>query len=256
MTVSNPTIVFAPGAWHLASCFDPVCDALKSRGWSTEAVPYPSVGAEPPTKTIEDDSSALRGVLQRLADKGDQIVLVVHSYGGLVGANAVDGLGYRQRQAQGLSGGVIMFVYMAAFVTPLGKSIKDMLGGQFLPWMNFQGNHVYVDNPKQVFYHDMDEEAQKKTIAALQHQSAPVFTGTVTYEPWHDIECMYFFCDDDQALPLPIQEQMAQMLGSKALSFHTKASHSPFLSQVDDVVKGLEYAAEEAKARARAQVAN
>ncbi|KAM5344445.1 hypothetical protein ACJ41O_012981 [Fusarium nematophilum] len=252
MSSSKPVIVFTPGAWHTPDCFDAARDALHARGWLTEAVSYPSVGAEPPVKGLEDDAAAVRNVLQRLADNGDQIVLVVHSYGGLVGANAVKGLGYRQRQEQGLSGGVIMFVYLAAFVTPLGKSIKDMLGGKFLPWMNFQGNYVYADTPEDIFYHDVDAEGQKRAIGALKHQSARVFTDGVNYEPWHDIECMYFFCDEDKGLPLPVQDQMAGLLGPNAPKFHSKTSHSPFLSKVDDVVKGVEYAAEEGKARAKA----
>ncbi|KAF4448337.1 hypothetical protein F53441_8236 [Fusarium austroafricanum] len=247
---SNTTIVFAPGAWHQTCCFGPVRDALHSRGWTTEAVAYPSVGAEPPTKGLEDDAEAVRAVLQRLADKGDQIVLVVHSYGGLVGANAVKGLGYRQRQEQGLPGGVIMFVYLAAFVTPLGMSIKQMLGGQFLPWMNAQGNYVYADTPEEVFYHDLSEKDLEYSLKTLKHQSARVFTDTVTYEPWHDIETMYFFCDEDKALFPVVQEQMAAMLGPNAVQFHSKASHSVFLSMVDETVKGVELAVEEGKKRA------
>ncbi|KAH7195663.1 Alpha/beta hydrolase fold-1 [Fusarium oxysporum] len=246
----NPTIVFAPGAWHLASCFDPIREALHSRGWTTEAVEYPSVGAEPPTKGLDDDADAVRTVLQRLADKGEQIVLVVHSYGGLVGANAVKGLGYRQRKEQGLPGGVIMFVYLAAFVTPLGLSIKQMLGGQFLPWMNPKGDYVYADTPEEVFYHDLSGEALDSAMKTLKHQSGRVFTDTVTYEPWHDIETMYFFCDEDKALFPVVQEQMAGMLGPNAVQFHSKASHSVFLSKVDETVKGVELAAEEGRKRA------
>lgn len=135
MSSIKPTIVFAPGAWHTANCFDVVREALHARDWTTEAVEYPSVGAEPPTKGLADDANAVRASVERLSDEGKKVVLVVHSYGGLVGANAVEGLGYKQRQREGKTGGVILFVYLAAFVTPLGKSIKEMLGGQFLPWM-------------------------------------------------------------------------------------------------------------------------
>lgn len=133
--MSRPTIVFAPGAWHTPDCFDIPREELHKRGWETEAVAYPSVGAEPPTKGLADDAAALRSTLERLADAGREIVLVVHSYGGLVGQNALEGLGCKQRQAGGKKGGVIIFVYLAAFVAPKGASIKAMLGGQFLPWM-------------------------------------------------------------------------------------------------------------------------
>lgn len=149
MSSPNPTIVFAPGAWHTAGCFDVVRESLRSRGWSTEAVNNPSVGAEPPTKGLADDAERLRETLHRIAEEGKEIVLVVHSYGGLVGANAVEGLGYKQRQQQGKVGGVVMFVYLAAFVMPLGKNIKEAVGGKFLPWMKVQVNHSQVSDSYQ-----------------------------------------------------------------------------------------------------------
>lgn len=54
---------------------------------------------------------------------------------------------------------------------------------------------------------------------------------------------MYFFCKADKALLLPIQQQMAQMLGKDAPTFKSVGAHSPFLSQPQEVVEGLEYAA-------------
>jgi hypothetical protein len=59
----------------------------------------------------------------------------MHSYGGMVGAGATEDLGYAQRSEAGQLGGVIMMVWLAAFVTPKGKSVIDMLGGNWLPWM-------------------------------------------------------------------------------------------------------------------------
>ncbi|KAF4311938.1 hypothetical protein GTA08_BOTSDO12061 [Botryosphaeria dothidea] len=241
--MSKPTLVFAPGAWHTPACFDAVRDQLHARGWATEAVAYPSVGAEPPTLGLAEDVAAVRSTLERLADEGKQIVLTVHSYGGLVGQNAVEGLGYKQRAAAGKKGGVILLVYLTAFVAPKGATIKQMLGGQFLPWMKFEGDYCYAQTPEQVFYHDVDSEGQKKAIAALQHNSARIFTDEVLYEPWHEIPCFYFFCEADQALPLGIQQAMAQALGPDTPTFKSVGSHSPFLSQPGEVVEGIEYAA-------------
>lgn len=99
------------------------------------------MGSEPPTKGLKDDAAATRAVLERLAGEGKKIILVVHSYGGLVGANAVKGLGEKERVAQGKTGGVVLFVYLSAFVAPLGTSINAMLGGNFLPWMRAEVCH-------------------------------------------------------------------------------------------------------------------
>ncbi|EUC34081.1 hypothetical protein COCCADRAFT_25762 [Bipolaris zeicola 26-R-13] len=241
--MSKPTIVFIPGAWSTPDCFDITREKLHQCGWETEAVAHPSVGAEPPNKGLADDAAALRSTLQRLADDGKDIVLLVHSYGGLVGQNAVEGLGYKQRQAMGKKGGVIILVYLADFVAPKGATIKAMLGGQFLPWMKFDGDYCYATGAEVICYHDLDDEAQKAAVAKLKHQSARIFTDEVTYEPWHEILSMYFFCKADKALLLPIQQQMAQMLGKDAPTFKSVEAHSPFLSQPQEVVEGLEYAA-------------
>lgn len=107
-----------------------------------------------------------------------------------------------------------------------------------------QGDYCNAATPEVVFYHDVDDEGQEKAISKLKHSSARIFTDEVVYEPWHEISCMYFFCEEDKALPLGIQQQLAQGLGPDAVTYKTVGSHSPFLSQVQEVVDGVEYAAE------------
>jgi hypothetical protein len=131
----NPVFVFVPGAWHTADSFDVVRDLMHNRGLATEAISTPSVGAFPPDKGLHADIEHTHAVLKEMVEAGCQIVLVNHSYGGMVGAGAVKGLGYTERRKAGLPGGVIMVVWMAAFVTPKGKTLMDMLGGKHAPWM-------------------------------------------------------------------------------------------------------------------------
>lgn len=142
----NPTILFVPGAWHLPESFDAVRSLLRERGYPSIAAGLPSIGAEPPTKTLADDAALVRAEIKRLADAGKQVVVVTHSYGGLVGQNAVEDvrdLGYAQRKEAGKKGGVIMFVYMTAFVAEKGVSLLDMLGGKYLPWMAVNVNFFH-----------------------------------------------------------------------------------------------------------------
>ncbi|RBR25731.1 uncharacterized protein FIESC28_01484 [Fusarium coffeatum] len=240
---SKPTIVFIPGAWHSPDSFQLARDALQARGWETEAVAFPTVGAEPPTKGVPDDAAEVRKVLEALAEQGKQIVLVVHSYGGVVGAQAVRGLGYKQRQKEGKAGGIITFLYLSAFVVPTGQSLLKMLGGNWLPWMRVEGERVFADTPEEVFYHDMSADAQKKAVDALTHECIRAFTDETDYEPWQDMHCLYFICEEDKAIPAAVQEQMAGILGPNSIVFRSKASHSPFLSAVQDVVDGVEKAA-------------
>lgn len=135
---AQPVFVLAPGAWHTPDCYQIVQDKLHAQGWETRAVAYPSVGAEPPTKGAFDDAAAVRAEVQALADQGRQVILVGHSYGGLVICEASKGLGYKQRKAEGKEGGIVLLVFLSAFVVPKGLSLIKMLGGNPLPWMDFQ----------------------------------------------------------------------------------------------------------------------
>lgn len=110
----KPIFVLAPGAWHTPDCFELIQDKLHAQGYETRGVVYPSVGAEPPDKGLFDDAAALRAEIEMHANQERQVIVVVHSYGGLVGAEAVKGLGHKQRKTEGKNGGVTLLVYLAA----------------------------------------------------------------------------------------------------------------------------------------------
>ncbi|KAJ5540307.1 alpha/beta-hydrolase [Penicillium frequentans] len=244
---SNPIFVFVPGAWHTPDTFDIVRDVLAKRGYESEAVPNVSVGATDTSFGLLADVAHTKSVIQTLADQGRQIVVVNHSYGGLVGAGAVEGLGLKQRVQAGLSGGVIQVVWMAAFVAPKGMSVIDMLGGDYLPWMLLKDpddGYCYSSQEETIFYHDMTPEARKTAISKLKPHAKPSFHEKAIYEPWHDMPSFYLFCDQDKAVPLQLQEGLAQTLGNPG-THHADGSHSAFLSVPDQVADGLELALKE-----------
>lgn len=135
---SKPLIFFAPGAWHSPASFRLVRDALHERGWETDAVEYPSVGAEPPNKALTDDVVVVRANLESLVEQGKHLLVVAHSYGGLVCGEAIRELGSKERAKQGKSGGVIVLLYLSAFVLHRGQTIFDLLGGSWLPWFRVE----------------------------------------------------------------------------------------------------------------------
>lgn len=142
MTTEQPVFVFGPGAWHGPECFQLVQDRLEAKGYTTRGVAYPSVGAEPPNKGLADDAAALRAEILAWAEQGRQVIVCVHSYGGMVGGEATKDLGFKQRKAQGKAGGVTLLVYLAAFAAPIGSTIFGMLGGNPLPWMDIEVSPV------------------------------------------------------------------------------------------------------------------
>lgn len=135
---ASPTVVLIPGAWNKPSVFCPLQLALARRKLATETLGHPSNGAEPPYKTLQDDISHLHEFLKSLVHTGKYLIVVAHSYGGVVASGAVAGLSKAERKRQGLLGGVSMILYMTAFVIPKGLSLKDTMGGKFPDFMNVQ----------------------------------------------------------------------------------------------------------------------
>jgi pimeloyl-ACP methyl ester carboxylesterase len=131
-----PTVVIVPGSWQLPSVWVEFRAILARAGHPAHHVSLPSVGGtDLPLTGLPEDVAAVRAQLDQLADQGDEIILLCHSSGGVVGANAVEGYDIATRKANGKNGGVIRIVYLSAFMLPKDQSLLGMLGGVPLPWM-------------------------------------------------------------------------------------------------------------------------
>ncbi|KUM64625.1 hypothetical protein ACN42_g2439 [Penicillium freii] len=238
--MDKPTFVFSLGAWLTPVVFDAVRGRLDTLGYPSECPAHPSIGAEPPSLTLEDDVASLRRVLTTLADEGKDIVLVAHSYGGVVASTASEGLVKPVRAESGKLGGIVKVVYLAAFALDKGQSLLGMLGGVYLPWMKVEGDYVHADGTGDVGWQDLTLEQQEKWKQATRHTSRAVFSGETTYEPWRDIPCSYIICEQDRALLPAIQQFFASKMGGPDTTHHLPSSHSPFLSMPDRLVGVLE----------------
>ncbi|KAJ5998890.1 hypothetical protein N7451_006700 [Penicillium sp. IBT 35674x] len=238
--MSNPTFVFSLGAWIIPATFDATRSRLDALGFPSVCPAHPSIGAEPPTKTLSDDVASLRDVLAKLADEGQELVVVGHSYGGVVTSCAVEGLSREARAKEGKTGGVIKVVYLAAFAIDKGQSLLGMLGGNYLPWMKVEGDYVLADGAGAVGWQDLSLDKQEKWNEMSLHTSRAVFSGESTYEPWRDIPCAYIVCEQDHALPPPFQELFASKMGGPENTYRLPSSHSPFLSMPDRLAELLQ----------------
>lgn len=125
MANGKATVLLVPGAWHRVDVFDSYRQHLQKDGYSSEAVDLPSIGATPPLHSIDEDVTVVRRALLSLVDQGKDVVLAMHSYGGLVGSEAVEGLGKVERVQQGKNAGVVALFYIAAFMLAPGQSIAS-----------------------------------------------------------------------------------------------------------------------------------
>ena len=127
MSHSNekPTVLFVHGAWHNTSCWDGTRAELKKLSYPTEVVPLKSSGNA--VATHLEDTAIIREALESLiVSKGKAVILVMHSYGGVAGTNAVHGLEAAARHEKGEKGGIIHCLFIAAFLVPKGNSLIGM----------------------------------------------------------------------------------------------------------------------------------
>lgn len=118
----NPTVVIVPGAWHRPAHFQVLIDELAKVHYDTVGVTLPCVDSSPPLPSWDQDAQAIRKVILEKLDAGKDVITLAHSFGGISMSEAVKGLGKKEREAQGLKGGVIKLIYMCAMALPEGQT--------------------------------------------------------------------------------------------------------------------------------------
>ncbi|KAI1422516.1 Alpha/beta hydrolase fold-1 [Xylaria sp. FL1777] len=227
-----PFIFLIPGAWHEKWVFDKQRAVLEARGFETEAAELPSIVSNDPKLGLHDDAKHVHSALTELVNAGKEIILLPHSYGGHVAANAVTGLGFKERAAAGLPGGVIMIANLATMIVPSGVCLLKNLGGNNLPWWGFPEEGMFTaEGAQDLFYHDVDSELVAKALENLRAMPYRVVSDISEHEPWNNgVAVGYIFCKDDHSIPLQAQEAMASMFPAGFFTASLPSSHSPFFS--------------------------
>lgn len=209
-------VVLVHGAWHGAWCWDGVVADLERRGVPVTAVELPLSG-------YHADVETARGAI---AGAGDGVVVVAHSYGGMVVSQAAAGLANVRR-----------LVYIAAFQAEDGEDMVTILSqhpSELLESLVFDERGVTVepDRVHDIFYGDSDTTVAAACAARLRPMSAedpPVMTG----EPaWRSIPSTYVVCQNDRAVPPEVQRQLAAR-AQEVVEWPT--DHSPFLTRPGDI---------------------
>ena len=252
---TKPTVLIVPGGWHLPIHYEPLTKVLSSHGLPSVALPLPTLGASPPDKDLYDDIAYISSKLEELVEKeGREVILIVHSYGGIPGSSAARPFVRKERAQEGKKGGVIGVLYISSWAMPAGKTTVEAAEGMNLDWIIidvstlcpfyslnayfFQGPTSLASDPVHHFYNDIppsdaDFYASKLvthcSVAITQPGTADCLNGVVP--------CTFLICENDNAVPIFVQERMAKNLGEGAKVERCSAGHSPFISQPDVVAK-------------------
>ena len=245
---SKPVIVLVPGAWHGPEGFHLVTEKLQAAGYEVEGVNLASVGAATPLEDFRPDVDAIQQVLKSVTDEGKDALLVVHSYGGMVGSEAVQGFAKSDRAKQGKKGGVSHMYFCCAFAMPEGVSLMNALHDQPLPWfqLNDAQDTVTPKTPVDTFYNDVKEP--EKYVKMLKTHSYRTFASKATYAGWKHVPCTYLLCEKDNAIPIDAQKGMveaAREAGADMKAETVNASHSPFMSIPEEMALSIRRAAGE-----------
>ena len=214
----KPTIVLVHGGWADASSWDTVARRLQDRGYTVIAPANPLRGGQ-------HDSAYLSSVLETISGP---IVLVGHSYGGVVITNAATG-----------NPNVKALVYVAAFAPDEGETVGQLLamnpGSEAAPPnLTFRpypdGVDVYITPSG--FHRVFCADLPAKTAAAMAVTQRPIDAAALS-EPsgvpaWKTIPSWYVVASNDEAIPPATERFMAKRAG--ATTVQIASSHVAMIS--------------------------
>jgi pimeloyl-ACP methyl ester carboxylesterase len=214
----KPTIVLVHGGWADASSWDKVARRLQDHGYAVIAPANPLRGGQ-------SDSGYLSSVLATISGP---IVLVGHSYGGVVITNAGTG-----------NPNVKALVYVAAFAPDEGETVGQLLamnpGSEAAPPnLTFRpypgGVDVYITPSAFHSVFCADLPARTATVmAASQRPIDAAALGEPSSEPaWKTIPSWYLVASNDHAIPPATERFMAKRAG--ATTVEIASSHVAMIS--------------------------
>ncbi|MFI7617633.1 alpha/beta hydrolase [Nonomuraea terrae] len=218
------TVMIVHGAWHRPSHWEKLETELHALGYGTHAPALPSAG-ERPTGGMHDDAAV---VAKELASIEGPVVLLGHSYGGIPITEAAAGARNVER-----------LIYLCAWMPDEGQSLFDLEGSATPD--DVSGLLPLLSRPRTSFYGDMPDLEAEQAMSMLVEQTLRSFAEKVGAVAWRDIASTYIVAEQDQAIPLALQEKMA---AQAAEIRRLTSGHSPFLSQprvlaalIDEIVR-------------------
>jgi len=229
-------VVFVHGAcvkdgswwWHRTG------GLLAERGVASEAPVLPSCGetGEPTGAQGPALAEDVASVRQVLTASDEPTVVVAHSYGGIVTAEAAAGVD-----------AVRHLLLVSSYLPEVGQSLSSFGGEQPAPFLDIdpEGGTFTVrpESLADTFLQDCDPEIQRQAMDKTARQSLTVLEQPVRSAAWQHVPSTYLVCAHDRGTPADLQREFAGRADSVV---ELDAGHHPFLSQpgeVRDLIVGL-----------------
>jgi pimeloyl-ACP methyl ester carboxylesterase len=216
MPEQAPTIVLVHGAFAESASWSTVIEELQSRGMEV-------IATASPLRSVAGDAAYVRDVLKAI---GKPVVLVAHSYGGVV-----------ITEAAARNSAVTRLVYVAGFAPDHGESAFQLstkfpgstLGDSVTSYPVSGGNELAIrrDVFGRQFAADVPE-TQAAVMGATQRPAAEaaLTAGLPTDAPaWRDIPSWFVFGDQDRIIPVELHRFMADRADAEVSRELAGASH-------------------------------
>ncbi|KAH9890807.1 alpha/beta-hydrolase [Xylariomycetidae sp. FL2044] len=246
-TPEKPALLIVHGAWHVPDSYVKLTGALRAAGFEPAAQCH-----------LATDSDLIRSYATSLAEAGRTVAVIMHSYGGQVGTNALYGLSVNARAARGLAppgGGVSHLIYMAGFALPEGKSMVDKVEefghlDRMPVAFGFAEDRSCVPNyPRaglvgEPYADEVDAEELQAYIGSLvRSNGACMYQGIQNTPAWRDdVGIGYIHTLGDLTLPVDYQRSMVQYLEKEGKTVQTvdvESGHCPNLTKTGEVVDAI-----------------
>jgi pimeloyl-ACP methyl ester carboxylesterase len=216
------------GAWWWHRMVGP----LAALGLRSRAVELPSCVAPPvpPAEVLGDmhaDADALRAALD---EEDGPVVLVGHSYGGMVITDAAAG-----------HGNVEHLVYITSVMPELDETLAGLGGSREPgPWMDPNPEDgtmgLKAELAPDAFMQDCDEAAVAGALERLTRQPLAVFEQAPRAVAWREKPSTYVVCAEDRATPPEAQRGFARR-ADRVVELPT--DHHPMLSRPELLARAL-----------------
>ncbi|KAK7740483.1 hypothetical protein SLS53_005326 [Cytospora paraplurivora] len=127
-SATKPTVLLLQGTFQNPDIYYKFAQLIESRGFPVVQPSFPSLtdhhDPDFTKKTLDDDIQVVETTIRKLVEhEGKRVLVFMHSYGGLVGAEAIpDDLTFASRNERDLPGGVAYLFYLAGFVLQSGHT--------------------------------------------------------------------------------------------------------------------------------------
>lgn len=226
------TFILVHGAWHGGWCWERVAAGLTAKGHRVDAIDLPGhgkqVGVPPDEVTL---SAYSKGVTAAIDRAGSPVVLVGHSMGGVAITGAAE-----ERPER-----VIAAVYLAAFLLPSGRSLRDYTslpenaGNLLTSTLGISVDKKFLTFDKsmahEIFYADCPERDVQNASKMIGPQPLKPIAerGVWTEERFGRVRKVYIKTLRDRAVAPDLQSRMIR--DTRVDKVETlDSSHSPFFS--------------------------